>query len=59
VTLSSELFDLAQAILPLSRTAPLYAAVIEGSNRPQANSACVDYMRETYGIWGGVAIQST
>jgi hypothetical protein len=51
--------NLAQAILPLSRTAPLYAAVIEGSNRPQANIACVDYMRNTYGIWGGTAAQST
>jgi hypothetical protein len=51
--------NLAQAILPLSRTAPLYSAVIEGSNRPQANTACVDYMRKTYGIWGGTAAQST
>lgn len=43
----------AQAILPLSHMRPLYSAVIEGADRPSANLACVDYMRETYGIWGG------
>jgi hypothetical protein len=51
--------NLAQAIIPLSRTLPLYAAVIEGADRRAANQACIDYMRQTYGIWGGVADQST
>lgn len=51
--------NLAQAIIPLSRTLPLYAAVIEGADRQAANQACIDYMRQTYGIWGGVAVQST
>ena len=31
----------------------LHMAVIDGSDRAQANLACVDYMREVYGIWGG------
>lgn len=33
----------------------LYAAVIDGANRDQANRACAIYMRDTYGIWGGTA----
>lgn len=37
---------------------PLFRAVIDGADRSQANLACVDYMRETYGIWGGAATQS-
>jgi hypothetical protein len=48
-----------QSILPMSKTAPLYGAVIDGANRPEANLACVDHMRMTYGIWGGEAVQST
>ncbi len=36
----------------------LYKAVIDGADRAQANLACVDYMRATYGIWGGEATQS-
>jgi glycosyltransferase involved in cell wall biosynthesis len=31
--------------------APLYAAVIEGLGRHDANRACVRYMQETYNIW--------
>jgi hypothetical protein len=31
----------------------LFKSVIDGADREQANLACVDYMRETYGIWGG------
>ena len=37
---------------------PLLRSVIDGADRRQANLACVDYMRETYGIWGGDATQS-
>ncbi|MCX7286080.1 MAG: glycosyltransferase family A protein [Rhodobacterales bacterium] len=37
---------------------PLFKAVLDGADRQQANLACVDYMRETYGIWGGEATQS-
>ncbi len=31
----------------------LHKTVIDGSDRAQANLACVDYMRDVYGIWGG------
>ncbi|MDF1854439.1 MAG: glycosyltransferase [Pseudooceanicola sp.] len=30
---------------------PLHAAVHAGLNRGQANKACIEYMRATYGIW--------
>jgi hypothetical protein len=43
----------------VSRTEPLYAAVIEGAGRREANQACIDHMRAAYGIWGGAATQST
>lgn len=43
----------------VSLTAPLYKAVIEGANRRDADMACIDHMRRSYGIWGGVADQST
>jgi hypothetical protein len=42
-----------------SAAAPLYKATIEGADRAAANLACVQYMQQTYGIWGGVAVQST
>ncbi|MBA3911283.1 MAG: hypothetical protein C0524_15775 [Rhodobacter sp.] len=45
----------AQEIRTLSATDPLFRAVIDGAGRKEANLACVDYMRETYGIWGGLA----
>ncbi|MFP5480665.1 MAG: glycosyltransferase family A protein [Alphaproteobacteria bacterium] len=48
-----------QMIRAQSDAAPLYKSVIEGADREAANLACIDYMRRTYGIWGGVAIQST
>jgi hypothetical protein len=38
---------------------PLHKAVLDGASREEANRACIDYMRERYGIWGGVAVQST
>lgn len=38
---------------------PLFKAVIDGANRDQADRACIDHMRQTYGIWGGMADQST
>lgn len=41
------------------RAHPLFEAVIDGLDRHQANRACIDYFRATYGIWGGVAAQST
>ena len=52
-----DLFDVRE-ILATSQHYALYKAVIEGANRVAANRACIDYMRETYGIWGGVATQS-
>jgi hypothetical protein len=42
-----------------SAAAPLYKATIEGADRAAANLACVQYMQQAYGIWGGVAVQST
>lgn len=43
---------------PASNNA-LFHAVIEGMDRKQADRACIDHMRATYGIWGGMADQST
>lgn len=41
--------------LPLETNAggqdALYRSVIEGADRSEANSACVKYMQDTYGIW--------
>ena len=48
-----------QLVTAVGSTTPLWRAVIEGAGRDQANRACVDYMRQTYGIWGGEAVQST
>jgi hypothetical protein len=48
----------AQALVKLQLTYPLFKAVLDGANRKQANLACVDYMRKTYGIWGGEATHS-
>lgn len=42
-----------QAFAGLYLNNPLFRAVIDGADREQANLACVDYMRATYGIWGG------
>ncbi|AZL58605.1 glycosyltransferase family 2 protein [Tabrizicola piscis] len=47
-----------QTIMQISRNEPLYRSVIEGADRATANLACVDYMRATYGIWGGDATKS-
>lgn len=46
-------------VTAIGQTTPLLRAVIEGAGREQANLACIDYMRDTYGIWGGEAVQST
>jgi hypothetical protein len=48
-----------QAINLPHLTEPLFKAVIDGTGRAQANRACIDHMRATYGIWGGAADQST
>jgi len=39
-------------------TASLRDSTIDGADRDGANLACVDYFRDTYGIWGGSASQS-
>ncbi|MBL9050227.1 MAG: glycosyltransferase family 2 protein [Tabrizicola sp.] len=49
----------ARAVLEVSRTQSLFRAVIDGADRDTANQACIDYMRATYGIWGGEATQRT
>lgn len=46
-------------LLDVSRHFALGTAVIDGADRHAANRACIDYMRQTYGIWGGVATIST
>jgi hypothetical protein len=46
-------------VIEASQTSALMHAEIEGAGRRAANSACVAYMQETYGIWGGLADQST
>ncbi|GAB1479955.1 hypothetical protein MASR2M74_25250 [Paracoccaceae bacterium] len=50
-----------RACMASSRTEPLYAAIIQGNGRRDANRACIDHFRQTYGIWGGSgsASQST
>lgn len=48
-----------ETAVDVSLTHPLYKAVIEGADRRQADRACIDHMQQTYGIWGGVAAQST
>lgn len=53
----SELF-IARSVTATVATEALYTATIDGANRAAANRACVDYFRETYGIWGGSASQS-
>lgn len=51
--------NLARKLVETSATQPLLTARIEGANRDQANLACIDHMRATYGVWGGMAAQST
>lgn len=51
--------NLSRTGLEASKAADLYRARIEGADRLSANRACIDHMRTTYGIWGGVAVQST
>lgn len=58
-TWADESLNRSQAVAGLFLNHPLFKAVIEGAGRAEANLACVDYMRATYGIWGGEALQST
>ena len=51
--------NLVRKVGAIDATHALYRATIEGANREQANLACVNHMRQAYGIWGGVADQST
>jgi hypothetical protein len=46
-------------ILEIGNVAALFDAEIDGAGRDEANRACVDYLRATYGVWGGTASQST
>ena len=45
-------------LLDVQHHFPLYKAVLDGAGRKEANRACIDYMRQTYGVWGGKAAQS-
>ena len=51
--------NLVRKVGAIDATHALYRATIEGANREQANLACVNHMRQAYGIWGGMAAQST
>lgn len=51
--------NLLRKVGAVTATAPLFRAEIDGLNRDDANRACIDHMRATYGIWGGVADQRT
>ncbi len=48
-----------RTMIDVSLTDPLYKLVVEGVGRLEADRACIEHMRRTYGIWGGVAAQST
>lgn len=48
-----------RALTDVSLTEPLYKLVVDGAGRRDADRACIDHMRATYGIWGGVAVQRT
>lgn len=50
--------DRVRAHMRVVKTEPLYGATIDGANRATANLACINYFRDTYGIWGGSASQS-
>jgi hypothetical protein len=43
-------------LLDISDTHPLHRLVADGADRIAANLACIEYMRATYGIWGGKVI---
>jgi hypothetical protein len=49
----------ARKVVETSATQPLLHAQLDGADRKAANLACISYMRETYGVWGGIAAQST
>jgi hypothetical protein len=51
--------NLARTALEVSNAADLYRARLDGADRRAANRACIEHMRAAYGIWGGVAVQST
>jgi hypothetical protein len=57
VWVDRSLFDVS-ANTGAGSAAPLFYSVIDGLDRDQANRACIDHMRTTYGIWGGSATQS-
>jgi len=40
-------------IVSVSSLQPLYAIKVEGQGRRAANLACAQYLKKTYGIWGG------
>jgi hypothetical protein len=56
---ADQTLDKGRTVLEVSRQQALFHAKIEGADRDAANLACIDYFRRTYGIWGGVATQST
>jgi len=48
--------NMGTVLLDTSDTYPLSLLVADGADRVSGNRACVEYMRETYGIWGGDAV---
>lgn len=51
--------NLRRSLHQVAREEPLYSTLAEGKGRREANRLCVEYFQTTYGIWGGVAHQSS
>lgn len=47
-----------RVLLDTSDANPLHRLVADGVDRKAANLACIDYMRKTYGIWGGETLKA-
>ena len=45
--------NLGTVLLDASDTYPLHRLVADGADRVEANVACIQHMRATYGVWGG------
>ncbi len=48
-----------RTLVATSATQALMHAQLDGADRNEANLACIAHMRQTYGVWGGIAAQST
>lgn len=48
-----------KVLLDTSDSYPLHLLVADGADRIAANVACIHYMRDTYGVWGGDPVHGT